>query len=182
LAVNSAPPRPNAPHTETEPMQERQHRMKQRHSGGVDTEQGRHCFAEHCPRERASGLPRAIARGVWPRPWQLRTNVWRKVTSPGNGAPRQRSGSCNVPSRTVVDLIMHESINRLRSHFGLSPAEAKLALHLVAGGTLRSAATKFDISYQTARTHLKTIFKKTGACRQAELVTIILTALPDSLT
>src|SRR5262249_25297684 len=96
-------------------------------------------------------------------------------------APRLRSGTRHVPSQTVADLIMDESIDRLQSHLGLTPAEARLALHLVAGETLRSAAAKFNISYQTARTHLKNIFNKTGACRQAELVIVILTALPDCL-
>jgi DNA-binding CsgD family transcriptional regulator len=83
-----------------------------------------------------------------------------------------------VPSRTVADLIMDESIDRLRSHFGLTPAEAKLALHLVAGETLRSAGAKLSISYETARTQLKNIFNKTKTRRQAELVILILTALP----
>jgi hypothetical protein len=45
-----------------------------------------------------------------------------------------------VPSQTVADAIMNESIDRLRSHFGLTLAEARLALQLVAGETLRSAA------------------------------------------
>jgi DNA-binding CsgD family transcriptional regulator len=76
---------------------------------------------------------------------------------------------------------MSEAIDRLRCHFGLTPAEARLAIHLVTGETLRSAAAKLSISYETARTSLKTIFAKTGACRQAELVIIILNALPDCL-
>jgi DNA-binding CsgD family transcriptional regulator len=73
---------------------------------------------------------------------------------------------------------MNEPIDLLRSHFGLTPAEARLALHLVAGETLRSAEAKLSISYETARTHLKNIFDKTGTCRQAELIVVILTALP----
>jgi DNA-binding CsgD family transcriptional regulator len=73
---------------------------------------------------------------------------------------------------------MHQSIDRLRSHFGLTPAEARLALHLVTGETLRSAALKLSITYETARTSLKKIFRKTGTCRQAELIILILTALP----
>src|SRR5262245_41532965 len=73
---------------------------------------------------------------------------------------------------------MNESIDRLRSHFGLTPAEARLALHLVTGETLRSAALKLSITYETARASLKNIFRKTGTCRQAELVIFILTALP----
>ena len=73
---------------------------------------------------------------------------------------------------------MNEPIDLLQRHFGLAPAEARLALHLVAGETLRSAAVKLSISYETARTCLKHIFRKTGTCRQAELVIVILTALP----
>ena len=70
-------------------------------------------------------------------------------------------------------------IDLLRCHFGLTPAEARLALHLVTGETLRSAAIKLNISYETARTSLKSIFKKTGTCRQPELVIVIITAHPD---
>jgi DNA-binding CsgD family transcriptional regulator len=76
---------------------------------------------------------------------------------------------------------MNEPIDLLRCHFGLTPAEARLALHLVAGETLRSAEVKLSISYETARTSLKNIFRKTGTCRQAELVVVIVTALPDCL-
>ena len=76
---------------------------------------------------------------------------------------------------------MHEPLDLLQCHFGLTPAEARLALHLVAGETLRSAEVKLSISYQTARTCLKTIFRKTGTCRQAELVLIILTVLPGCI-
>ena len=39
---------------------------------------------------------------------------------------------------------MDESIDRIRSHFGLTLAEARLALHLVTGETLRSAAAIYD--------------------------------------
>ena len=73
---------------------------------------------------------------------------------------------------------MNESIDLLRCHFGLTPAEARLALQLVAGETLRSAGVKLGISYETARTHLKNIFSKTGTRRQAELVVVLVTVLP----
>jgi DNA-binding CsgD family transcriptional regulator len=65
-----------------------------------------------------------------------------------------------VPSQTVADAIMNESIDRLRSHFGLTLAEARLALQLVGGETLRSAAVKLNITYETARTSLKKILRK----------------------
>ena len=84
--------------------------------------------------------------------------------------------------KTVAALIMNESIKLLRSHFGLTQAEARLALHLVAGETLRCAAVKLSISYETARSQLKSIFKKTRTHRQAELVIVVLTALPGRLS
>src|SRR5262249_33709747 len=77
---------------------------------------------------------------------------------------------------------MNESIKLLRSHFGLTQAEGRLALHLVAGETLRCAAVKLSITYETARSQLKSIFKKTRTHRQAELVIVILTALPGRLS
>ena len=76
---------------------------------------------------------------------------------------------------------MNEPIDLLQSHFSLARAEATLAFHLVAGETLRSAAAKLSITYETARTHLKNIFGKTGTCRQAELVIAIVTTLPPTL-
>jgi len=76
---------------------------------------------------------------------------------------------------------MDQPIDRLRCHFGLTPAEARLAVNLVTGKSLRSAAAKLGISYETARSQLKNIFNKTGTGRQAELVVVILTALPDCL-
>jgi DNA-binding CsgD family transcriptional regulator len=86
-----------------------------------------------------------------------------------------------VPGQIVADFIMNESIERLRCHFGLTLAEARLVFHLVAGETLRSAAVELNITYETARTCLKKIFKKTETCRQAELVLAILAALPECL-
>ena len=74
---------------------------------------------------------------------------------------------------------MNESIDLLQCHFGLSPAEARLALRLVAGETLRSAGAQLGTAYETACTHLKNILSKTGTCRQAELVIVIVTALPQ---
>jgi hypothetical protein len=86
---------------------------------------------------------------------------------------------CRV--QIVADFIMNESVDRLRCHFGLTLAEARLAFDLVGGETLGSAAVKLNITYETARTSLKKIFSKTETCRQAELVLVILTALPGCL-
>jgi DNA-binding CsgD family transcriptional regulator len=135
------------------------------------------------PGGRSNGQPSLGSSPSWPclasRHWPQRTNLWRKRATLGTGSKRLRGGTrirCRLePSRAFI---MNESIDLLPCHFGLTPAEARLALHLVAGETLRSAAVKLSITYETARSQLKNIFKKTGTCRQAELVIVILTALP----
>ena len=59
----------------------------------------------------------------------------------------------------------------------LSPAEAGLAARLVGGLSLSQAADALGITQNTARTHLKRVFSKTGAQRQADLVRRVLTHL-----
>jgi DNA-binding CsgD family transcriptional regulator len=61
-----------------------------------------------------------------------------------------------------------------KSH-GLSPAESGLAARLVNGLSLRQAAADLGISDNTARSHLKHVFAKTGARRQSDLVRRALT-------
>ena len=68
-------------------------------------------------------------------------------------------------------------IEYLKDKFGLTPAEARLVLRLVAGDSLRSSAASLGIGYETARTTLKTVFCKTGTCRQAELAIVIIRAM-----
>ena len=69
----------------------------------------------------------------------------------------------------------------LKCRFDLTPAEARIVLRLVAGDSLQSAAKALDITYGTARTHLKTVFHKTGTCRQAELVIVVIRAMNEAL-
>jgi DNA-binding CsgD family transcriptional regulator len=67
----------------------------------------------------------------------------------------------------------------LKNRFGLTPAEARLVLRLMAGDSLRAAANALGIQYETVRTHLKSIFQKTGTCRQAELVIVVVRAMSE---
>ncbi|HZP13677.1 MAG TPA: helix-turn-helix transcriptional regulator [Nevskiaceae bacterium] len=60
----------------------------------------------------------------------------------------------------------------LRSAYGLTEAEAKLVQTLSEGVPLKKIASANQITYETARTHLRRILAKTGARRQAELVRI----------
>mgnify|MGYP003441454685 CR=1 FL=1 len=61
----------------------------------------------------------------------------------------------------------------LKGKFGLTPAESRLVLRIMAGDSLRLSAAALGIGYETARTTLKTVFRKTGTCRQAELAIVI---------
>ena len=63
--------------------------------------------------------------------------------------------------------VSHDVLTRL---YGLTQTEGKLAQLLVGGSTLDAAAKRLEISVNTARTHLKHVFHKTGINRQAELV------------
>jgi len=65
------------------------------------------------------------------------------------------------------------SAQALTAMFGLSPAEARLAQQLALGLNLEEACNALDIRTNTAKTHLKRIFVKTGVRRQSELVQAI---------
>lgn len=71
----------------------------------------------------------------------------------------------------------HPSTGILRSLFGLTEAEARVASHLGAGAGLEGICTQFKISKETGRNHLKSIFAKTGCRRQSELVILLNTLL-----
>jgi DNA-binding CsgD family transcriptional regulator len=65
---------------------------------------------------------------------------------------------------------------RLRSFFGLTPAEAALASALAAGRTLQEYADEAQVTSETARWRLKQVLAKTDTRRQAELVRLLLSS------
>ncbi|RJG07571.1 hypothetical protein D3870_17635 [Noviherbaspirillum cavernae] len=64
--------------------------------------------------------------------------------------------------------------DRVRKLFGLTDAEARLAVGLCSGRTLDDIAHERTISPHTLKTQLKSIFAKTGTNRQTELVSLLL--------
>ena len=54
--------------------------------------------------------------------------------------------------------------------FGLSPAQARVSVMIVAGHSLVDTARRLHVSENTARSHLKQIFQKTNTHGQMELV------------
>ena len=64
--------------------------------------------------------------------------------------------------------------------FGLTPAEAQLASRLARGGTLEDAAQELNVTRNTVRTQLQSIFQKTGVNRQTDLIRVLLTSVAAS--
>jgi DNA-binding CsgD family transcriptional regulator len=65
----------------------------------------------------------------------------------------------------------------VRRLFGLTRVESTLALLLVEGLTLDEASERMNIRRNTARTHLRAIFCKTGVTRQTMLVKLLLNSV-----
>lgn len=61
----------------------------------------------------------------------------------------------------------------LRRVFGLTAAESRLALALFDGATPREAADAFGVSRHTVHSQLASIFLKTGAARQSDLIRLM---------
>jgi DNA-binding CsgD family transcriptional regulator/PAS domain-containing protein len=75
------------------------------------------------------------------------------------------------PERTVAP-----PMEELRNRFGLTRAQAALAIEILAGDGIQAAADRLSIGRATARTHLAQIFEKTGTQRQSELVRVLLSS------
>ena len=68
----------------------------------------------------------------------------------------------------------------LKQVYPLSDAEVRVVQQVCAGGTLNEVAARLGVSDETVRTQLQSVFRKTGAGRQAELVKLVL-SLSSSL-
>lgn len=59
---------------------------------------------------------------------------------------------------------------RLADSYALTPSEARLLSALVKGERLVDYAARFGVKVTTAKTHLRSLFEKTGERRQADLI------------
>lgn len=74
----------------------------------------------------------------------------------------------------ALDVAPADAKEFLRRRYGLTPAEADVALEILKGDGREAAAARLGISTTTVRTHLSHIFEKTGVRRQAELVRLLM--------
>jgi len=62
--------------------------------------------------------------------------------------------------------------------YGLTDAEADVALRVLRGDGLKPICEELSLSMATVKTHLQHVFEKTDTHRQAELVRLLLTIIP----
>jgi len=86
-------------------------------------------------------------------------------------APRRPAAILFISDPERAD---NPTVASLRSSFGLTRTEAAMAIEVLNGGGLKSAAARLGVAPTTARTHLTSIFNKTRTRRQADLVRILL--------
>lgn len=61
----------------------------------------------------------------------------------------------------------------LRRRFGLTQQEARVAVHLIDGGTVASCAALLGVAVSTVRTHLRAVFSKAEISRQSQLASLL---------
>jgi DNA-binding CsgD family transcriptional regulator len=91
-------------------------------------------------------------------------------------------GAAHVPTQEVRALLTFNALGPkpgppaaiLAKTFRLTPAEAKLACIIARGAPPVIAARELQISRETARNQLKSVFAKTDTHRQSELVALLL--------
>lgn len=65
-------------------------------------------------------------------------------------------------------------LDAISRHYGLTPAETRVAGELILGDGIAGVALRLNISEATARTHVIRLFQKTGTGRQAQLIGLLL--------
>ena len=124
-------------------------------------------------RSRSSGAARAGAAMAIIRP-SGRPSLSLLVSALGCEDVRERHCPCAVIFVSDPDRRVTTTLDLLRRLYGLTRAEASLASVLMQGTSVEHACASLGISTNTARTHLKRIFSKTGTARQGELISLLL--------
>lgn len=79
-------------------------------------------------------------------------------------------------SGLIMEIKTVPQTDQWSERYALTPAEKRLATHLLAGGTTESYATAHDLSRHTVRNQLRAIYAKTNTNRQVSLLQLLLRA------
>ncbi len=95
-------------------------------------------------------------------------------TVPAEPAQSSTSASPWFLIRVTEPAELPEDIERvLQAHYGLSQSEAHLARHLTLSGSMNDTVADLDITRNTAKTHLRRIYEKTGVHTQLQLARLV---------
>ena len=112
---------------------------------------------------------------------------WTRVSRPSGGppyavfvAPLNVQDDELLAESIKVLVIVHDTGEHRRADaamlgavYGLTEAEARLASALSAGHSIESAAAKLGVQVTTARSQLKSVFRKVGVNRQQDLIRLL---------
>lgn len=145
----------------------------------------RGCRLDSADAAEAAALREVIAATLEPRPGD---DVPVRLLSGAAGAPLVASG-CRLPDRRPVTLAAPQAVAALflsavgasrddfdqvlPALFGLSRAEVRLAAALHEGFSLSEIAGRLELSRETLRTQLRSVFDKTGTRRQGTLIRLL---------
>jgi DNA-binding CsgD family transcriptional regulator/PAS domain-containing protein len=101
-----------------------------------------------------------------------------QIATPWLGAPRP-AAIILITDPAREQLARKED---LRHRYGLTRAEADVSMEILKGDGREAAAARLGIAPTTVRAHLSSIFEKTGVCRQAELVRLLMQRAPESVS
>jgi DNA-binding CsgD family transcriptional regulator len=121
----------------------------------------------------------------WTLPIQ-RSSGQRPHVCFGHPLPLDVVGDCAAGERVAI-LFVHDPERQVRLEpdvlewlYGITHAEALLAVSLVRGLSLKQAARARGVSYETARTQLKSLLRKTDCGNQGDLLKLLIRGAPCS--
>jgi DNA-binding CsgD family transcriptional regulator/PAS domain-containing protein len=145
--------------------------------------------ADPAEQGRLAAMLAALAEPGAPPPHPLvlrRTATAPRLVASAMRLPSPRAASFGGAPVTLL-LLADPAADRpgaaamLHGLYGFNATERRLALALIEGESLRDAAERAGVTYETARWNLKVLFQKTDTRRQTELVARLLGDLTAAL-
>lgn len=129
--------------------------------------------------------PRSAKAGGYGGTMKLKAANFRRPLSIMVAPFTERFGTSGLFDRQAMILITdplesdHGSAADLRSMYGLTPTESRVAMLLAEGLSIQEISEILGVAQNTTRTHLKRVFGKTDTNRQGSLIKLVL-ATPRS--